>query len=139
MKSLLLVLSASMALLAAGCSSVDSRMKKHEEAFNTWPPAVQEKVRAGEVDVGFTEEMVLVALGEPERRYSRTTASGQADAWVYADKSPKFSIGLGVGSMRGSSGVGGGVTLGGGDRWGDNEALRVIFEGGRVSAIERRK
>ena len=138
MKSYLLAVGLALAAVAAGCSTVDSRVKKHEAAFNTWPADVQEKVRAGQVEVGFTEEMVRVALGDPARTVSRTTAQGQADVWIYADKSPKFSIGLGVGGMRGNTGVGGGVTVGD-NMWRDDEAMRVIFEGGRVSAIERRR
>jgi hypothetical protein len=124
-------------LLMAGCASVDSRVKDHESAFSSWPADVQQKVRAGKVDMGFTHEMVEVALGKPDRVATRTTDHGQADVWIFADKSPRFSIGLGVGSARGSSAVGGGVTLGDGFR--DDEALRVIFENDRVTAIETRK
>lgn len=138
MKTLLFVLGLAVSILATGCSTVDSRAKKHEAAFNSWPRDVQEKVKAGQVDVGFTQEMVLVALGDPARTVTRTTANGEALVWIYADKSPKFSIGLGMGSMRGSTGVGGGVTVGD-SGWRDQEAMRVIFEGGRVTAIERRK
>lgn len=137
MKSLPLLLGLSVSLLVLGCSTVDSRVKANESAFNSWPPAVQEKVRAGQVDVGFTPEMVRVALGDPERTMTHTTASGQAEVWIYGDKSPKFSIGLGMGSVRGHTGVGTGVTVG--DTWRDDEALRVIFEGGKVTAIERRR
>lgn len=136
MKNLLLLSLALSVLLAAGCGSVDSRMRKHQAAFDSWPPEVQQKVREGKVDIGFTPEMVVVALGDPDRRVTRTTANGQAEVWVYGDKKPKFSIGLGVGSYSGSSAVGGGVTLG--DTWRDDEAFRIVFEGGRVSAIETR-
>ncbi len=124
--------------LVAGCSTVDSRVKQHEAAFNTWPAEVQQKVRDKQVDVGFTPEMVLVALGEPARKVTRTTAQGQGEVWLYEDKSPKFSIGLGVGSMRGNTGVGGGVTVGD-NMWRGDESMRVIFEGGQVTAVERRR
>ena len=123
-------------ILAAGCSSPNSRIDKNQSAFNTWPVGVQEKVRAGQVDVGFTTEMVLVALGEPDRRFTRTTAQGTSEVWGYFDHGPKFSIGVGVGSSRGSTGVGGGVVVGN-DGYVENEIMRVIFSGGRVVAIER--
>ncbi|HYP17379.1 MAG TPA: hypothetical protein VEQ65_09235 [Opitutus sp.] len=138
MKSPLLIVALLVSLLAAGCSSPDSRVRKNQAAFDTWAPDVQQKVREGKVDIGFDQEMVMVALGKPDRRASRTTATGQADVWVYFDKSPKFSIGVGMGSMRGSTGVGGGVTVGD-SGWSDEEAFRVVFEGGRVTAIETRK
>lgn len=124
-------------LVAAGCTSVDSRVQDHQAAFAAWPAEVQTKVRAGKVEVGFTQEMVSVALGKPDRVMSRTSDRGVEEGWVYMDKGPRFSFGLGVGSAHGSSAFGGGVTVG--DDWRDEEALRVMFLGGKVSAIERRK
>ena len=124
-------------LASAGCSTVGSRVKDHQSSFQTWPADVQEKVRAGKIEMGYSMEMVEVALGKPERVASRTTSTGQSDVWIYADKGPKFSIGLGLGSARGSTAMGGGVTVGDGFR--NDEAMRVIFEGGRVTAIETRK
>ena len=124
-------------LISAGCATVDSRVKDHQSAFSSWPPAIQENVRAGKIDMGYTQEMVEVALGKPDRFASRTTDHGQADVWIYFDKGPRFSVGLGFGSAHGSSAVGGGVTLG--DDFRDDEKLRVVFENGRVAAIETRK
>jgi len=137
MKTLLSSVLAALLLLTAGCASVDSRVSEHKAAFDSWPADVQEKVRAGKVEIGFNSEMVEVALGKPDRLSSRTTAGGQADVWVYFDKGPNFSIGLGVGSYNSSSAVGAGVTVG--DDFRDDEKMRVIFEGGRVTAIEMRK
>src|ERR1039458_2460052 len=51
------------AVAFAGCSTVDSRIAKDQPAFDSWPPAVQQKVRAKQVDLGFTPAQVLVALG----------------------------------------------------------------------------
>lgn len=137
MKTIVALLALASLTLAAGCASVDSRVREHQAAFDAWPADVQEKVRAGKVEVGFTQEMVRVAMGQPDRVMSRTTDRGVAEGWVYMDKSPKFSLGLGLGTARGSSAFGGGVTVG--DDWRDEEALRVIFEAGLVSAIETRR
>ena len=137
MKSPLFALVLGALLACAGCSSVDSRVKDNDSAFRAWPVSIQEKVRAGEVEMGFTREMVEVALGKADRRASRTTDRGEAEVWVYNKSGPRFSVGLGLGSSRGSTGIGGGVTLG--DDFRDEENMRVIFEGGIVTAIERRK
>lgn len=125
-------------LLLAGCATVESRIGKHQTAFNSWPADVQQKVRAGKVDIGFTREMVTVALGAPDRLSSRTTAQGVSDVWIYFDKGPKFSLGIGMGSAGRHSAVGGGVVVGD-DGWRDEEVMRVIFVGDRVTAIETRK
>lgn len=132
-KLLLLVLAA---FAVAGCSTVDSRISGNQAAFSSWPPAVQQKVRAGQVDIGFTSAQVQVALGDPDRKYTRTDAHGTVEVWAYRDDKPVFSFGLGLGSSNGSSayGAGVGVTTGG-DRYDDK--LRVIYADGKVTALER--
>jgi hypothetical protein len=133
-KRLFLVLAA---LALAGCSTVDSRIAKNQPEFDSWPPAVQQKVRAKQVDLGFTMAQVFMALGDPDRKYTRTTAQGTTEVWAYRDDRPTFSFGLGFGSAGGSSayGAGVGVTTGG-DRYDDK--LRVIFANGKVTALESR-
>jgi len=90
------------------------------------------------VAVGFSPEMALVALGEPDRRSTRTTAAGTVEVWTYFDHGPHFSFGIGAGSAHGSSAVAGGVAVNDGGFRGD-EMRRVIFDGGKVAAIESRK
>ncbi len=118
-----------------GCAGTPSdRVAKKQALYDGWPVAVQAKVKAGQVDVGFTPDQVWVALGEPDRKYTRTTAKGTAEIWAYLEQSPRFSIGLGVGG----GSFGGGVAIS--DRPAhDDERQRVIFENGLVSAIESTK
>ena len=130
-----------VAFLAAGCSTVDSRIARHRDAFNTWPPAVQDKVVVGQIDLGFTTDQVAVALGEPDRVFTRTTADGTSQVWSYRDRGPRFSFGVGLGmgswGSRGGSFGGVGIDTGGGYR--DDEKLGVVFDqNGRVSSIETR-
>ena len=135
--SLLLVSTA----LVFGCSSsLASRIKKNQELFDSLPPQAQASIRAGKVEVGFTPGMVRLALGEPDRLYVRTTERGSAEVWAYDSKSssPSLSFGFGVGGGMGrgiGTGIGIGTTIGGGDRADDR--MRVIFEAGKVSAIEQ--
>jgi len=131
------VLAVGAAGLTAACSTVESRTQSHQAAFDAWPADVQQKVRARKVDIGFTPEMVRVALGDPDRVAARTTAQGASEVWVYFDHGPHFSFGLGVGAVRGTSAYGGDVAIGNDFR--DEEVMSVEFEGGRVSAIETRK
>src|SRR5687768_16808348 len=103
----LLAVSALCALFLAGCSTVDSRIAKNREAFNTWPPGVQDKVVQGQIDIGFTPEQVRVALGEPDRVFTRTTGDGTSQVWSYRDRRPRigFGVGVGMGSFGGRSGT----------------------------------
>jgi hypothetical protein len=120
------------ALALAGCSTPDSRIQKNTSAFAGYPPAVQAKIRAGEIEVGYTPAMVALALGRADRVYRRQTAAGETEVWAYADKTPSIGFGIGIGG--GGHHSSGGVALGtstGGDR------LHVVFNQGKVTAIDR--
>ncbi len=78
---LLVVLPALLAV--AGCATPDSRIKKNPELFASFPPDVQETVKAGNIEVGYTEDMVQIALGRPDRLYSRRTKDGETTVWAY--------------------------------------------------------
>lgn len=137
-KLLGLALSATV-LLVAGCSTVDSRIEKNRAAFNSWPAPVQAQVVKGEIGVGFTPEQVRVALGEPDRVWSRTSPDGTTEVWSYRDRKPHFSFGVGVGggSFNGSRGTFGGVGIQTGTGYNDDEKMGVVFDRtGKVTRIE---
>lgn len=123
-------------VLSAGCaSSPDSRIAKNRAAYDGYPDEVRTAIKEGRVEVGFTPEQVRLALGGPDRVLTRTTATGSAEVWVYEDKGASMGFGLGVGL--GGGPVGGGVGVGAGGRDTARERLRVVFEAGRVSAVEQ--
>ena len=131
------VLLTSAVLLLAGCatSTPQSRISEHRELYRSFPSEVQRKVSAGEVDVGFTEEMVRLALGDPDRRVTRDAEAGTDEVWVYVSKEPRVSFGFGFGSYgrRSGSSVGVSTSTGG---YGREERMRVVFRDGKVTAIE---
>lgn len=138
MKTLRCLTSLLLLAVLAGCQSLDSRISKNRAQFDTWPAAVQEKIRAGRVDIGFTPDQVRVALGEADRKYTRTTERGTAEVWAYFGGNGGFSLGLGMGAARGRSAYGAGVgydTITYGE---DDERVRVIFENNAVASVEAR-
>ncbi len=124
----------------AACATPESRIRQHRAEFESYPPAVQKKIRAGEVDVGFTKEQVAIALGRPDRMYRRRTAQGTHDVWAYMGPGGRTAVGFGFGMSSGGwdprLGGGMGVTLED-DRVEDR--LRVVFENGVVVAVEDRR
>lgn len=126
---------ASVALLAACSTTPEQRIAKNPALFDTFPPQVRQKIRAGEVEIGFTPDMVRLALGEPSRVFSRQTETGAAELWVYHNNGPRFSIGVGVGTYgrHSASSVGVSTSSGGYD---PEEKMRVEFRDGRVTAVE---
>ena len=79
---------ASIVTLAAalvGCSTPAACIKSNQALFDTFPPDVQERVREGNIDMGYTKDMVYIAKGDPDRRYARETALGETEVWAYVD------------------------------------------------------
>ncbi len=123
-----------LALLAA-CSSPESRIAGQRLAFEKYPAAVQQKIRAGQVDVGFTPDMVLLAYGEPDRKIARQTVAGQDEVWVYNRRGSHFSFGFGLASGGRHSSMGGGVGMSAGG-YDPEESARVVFRAGLVTDVE---
>lgn len=125
-------------LLVAGCATPERRISRNPEAFAKLTPEEQQMIREGKVGIGFTAEMVKLALGEPDRTYTRTDEAGTSLLWVYAT----YETDEGAVLFRGyyhrywcdplyypyymnNSGRR------------ERDAIKVTFTGGRVSAIER--
>lgn len=122
------------AFAMAGCQSTpEKRIAKEQEVFAAMPADVQAKIRAGQVEVGFTPTQVTLAKGKPDRVGKRTTAAGEEEVWTYERKKSGFGFGLGVGGGSGNMGGGVGVSTGG---RGPEVAMRVIFAAGVVTAVE---
>ena len=124
-------------LALAGCATTPAgRVAQNRPAFDTWPAEVQARVRAGQVAVGFTEEQVRMALGDPERVITRTTEKGVSLVWAYRHRGPRFSFGLGMAGGNGHTGYGAGVAMS--DRpYFSGDALHVVLMEGKVVSIER--
>jgi hypothetical protein len=80
---------ASIAVLAAlaACTTVSSRIKSRQDAFDASSPDAQQKIRQGEAAVGFTTDQVVMALGNPNRVYAKAAPSGAQEIWVYGMES----------------------------------------------------
>jgi hypothetical protein len=119
-----------------GCASStpESRVARDRAAFDAFPTDVQQKILAGQVAVGFTPEMVELALGEPSRRFTRETSAGRDEVWVYLESQPQMGIGLGFASYgrRSATAVGVDTTTGGDVE----EKMRVEFRDGRVRVVD---
>ena len=74
---------AALAIVVAGCATPKSRIEKNPELFASFPPDVRANVEQGKIDVGYTHEMVQMALGEPNRKYTRKSATGTVEVWSY--------------------------------------------------------
>jgi hypothetical protein len=76
------MLAASLGFLA-GCQSVDSRIKEKPEVFASIDKATQDKIKQGIIDLGYTEDMVYLALGAPDQKRESISEKGKSTVWVY--------------------------------------------------------
>ncbi|MBS0663306.1 MAG: hypothetical protein JSR48_08570 [Verrucomicrobia bacterium] len=71
-----------LTVLGTGCSSssIESRIAERAAAFQSLAPENQQAVREGAIAVGFTPDMVYMALGQPSERGN---APGGFEVWTY--------------------------------------------------------
>ncbi len=67
----------------AGCSSPAARIRENHALFARLGTAQQDLIRQGKVGIGFDEDMVRLAVGEPDRKWVRTEATGTSEVWSY--------------------------------------------------------
>ena len=70
-------------LFAAGCQSVESRIKEKPAAFANADKAAQDKIKQGIIDLGFSQDLVYIALGEPDQKREAKTTAGSTLTWIY--------------------------------------------------------
>ena len=63
---------ASLALLLGGCSTIPRRIED-----------TQNNIRLGRVDVGYSPDLVYIALGTPDERLTQTTKTDTNETWIY--------------------------------------------------------
>lgn len=128
---------ACLVLALAGCATTPAeRIEKNRAAYDSWPPDVQARVRAGEVAIGFTTEQVHMALGDPDRVVTIAATNGTEEVWAYRNHRPQFTLGFGMGGGNGSGYAGGGATVSSQGAY-PGEVLRVTFAGGRAVVVEK--
>lgn len=77
-----------LALLALGCSAPSrpstpsSRIEKNRKLFHTYPPSVQRAIWSGQIQQGFDQNKVYLALGKATRK----TAAGGNETWLYTKR-----------------------------------------------------
>ncbi len=140
MKTTKFLLPVAAALLLAGCSTPATRIRDHPAIFSSLTPAQQDLIRHGQIAIGFTKEMVELALGNPDHITTRTDANGVTQIWRYTTYETPDGFPLYTGWYQRYY------------CWGDplfpyyldypyrreRDHYRVTFKSGKVSAIEER-
>jgi hypothetical protein len=134
------------ALFFAGCSTPETRIRANPEIFNRLSVDEQNLIIQGQVAIGFDREMVRLAVGEPDRVWTRTDLEGATEAWSYTTYETYDGFPLYRGFYhRYYGGFYGGLRHGYGHypyylsypERRDREVFKVVFKEGRVIAIEQ--
>jgi hypothetical protein len=128
----------------AGCATPEARIQKNPELFASLAASDQQAIKEGRAALGFTPEMVKLALGDPDRVLTRTDASGVSEVWRYTTYESADGLYLYRGYYHRHPRY-----YGYGDPFfpyylnysgrRDRDYLKVTFTGGRVSAIEEER
>jgi hypothetical protein len=74
---------ATLTLLLGACSTVDSRIKEKQDMFDSLTPTEQADIKQGIVGVGYTPDMVYMAMGRADNVKDRITPKGTVTTWIY--------------------------------------------------------
>ena len=87
------IAAAALALVLTGCMTAAERraerINQNQALFMQLDPAAQSRVSQGLIAIGDTPSAVWLALGEPGRRTSDTTAAVTVEMWQYFDSIPE--------------------------------------------------
>lgn len=84
-----MIVGALVALLMTGCaSSPAARIREKADVFRALSPTDQSTIRRGEIEEGFTADMVYLALGRPT--LVRKSAGGEK--WTYRNFYPSTHV-----------------------------------------------
>ena len=71
-------------VLLASCQTIDDRIKEKPAVFAQVDKATQDKIRQGIIDLGYSEDMVYLALGVPDQKREAVSATGRTVTWIYS-------------------------------------------------------
>ncbi|MDD2239256.1 MAG: hypothetical protein PHO14_10925 [Kiritimatiellae bacterium] len=130
-------------LLLAGCATTPARrIQRNQELFDSLPVAEQARIRGGQIALGYTADMVRIALGDPQRQLTRRTPDSESAIWLYLDKLRRYERqradidGLLISGPGGMRSIGGSAWV---NVLQEREIMRirVEFQQGLVTAIEQ--
>ena len=83
MRPLALLFGLIVPLLFSGCNTAAVRVLTNYETFSKLDPKVRANILRGRIELGYTPEMVRLALGRPNYASSAAAVKGGYNVWSY--------------------------------------------------------
>ena len=84
LRRLPLALAATLLLLVlAGCSTFESRSREKASVFATLDEEARARLKAREIRVGDSPDLVYIALGRPSEKMETLSSTGRSTTWIY--------------------------------------------------------
>jgi len=71
------------AFCVSGCDTFSSRAQEKSDVYNSLPARTQQRLERGKINVGDTQDMVYISLGDPEEKRTVSTSDGDQTVWIY--------------------------------------------------------
>ncbi|MBN1586089.1 MAG: hypothetical protein JW937_01520 [Candidatus Omnitrophica bacterium] len=143
MKYLGLVLTTLVLLTACSAQQLrDHRITRSHELFSSYDLDIQDKIRQGIIEIGFSPDMVMLAWGRPDEEKVRWTSEGELIVWTYTRSRTEretrdMNIPVEVTDSQGRKSIEYHDVEVDWDREEEYPVARVEFEDGEVTAFER--
>lgn len=138
-----------LAFLAfTGCQTVDSRIQEKPTVFAGLDKTTQDMIKQGIIGIGYTEDMVYLALGSPDQIRESITTTSRTLIWIYNSYSTYYDGIYGMGYYGSRYGYPYPYYRPYGYYYGPpysgyhtekEERIRVTFSAGKVTAIDQVK
>ena len=94
LRPLAMLIGLATSLLFSGCDTVAVRVLTNYDTFSKLDPKVRANIVRGRVALGYTPEMVRLALGRPNRSYAPSYLGGREETWTYFAQDVPSSTGF---------------------------------------------
>lgn len=80
--------------LQTGCESsgVSARIQEKSAVFATLTPEQQQTIQEGAIELGYTADMVYMALGKPSKVKTQDDPEGRVEMWTYSNYYPSVAV-----------------------------------------------
>jgi hypothetical protein len=82
-----------LGFMLTGCETVADRIQEKSTTYSSLNPLEQDRIKRGIIMVGYTPDMVYMAMGRASRVETENTDGGKMDLWIYSHYYPDVGAG----------------------------------------------